>query len=108
MQRATQSLHGRIWADPRPPVSAAVGDDRTLPRAPAIFRAYTLVWEEADTFVAWGSGLLAAGERGAAIELLDAALALYRAHGAGEQWAARVLALRDRPLPPRRERRPPR
>jgi class 3 adenylate cyclase/tetratricopeptide (TPR) repeat protein len=59
--------------------------------AAEISRRYGTVWDEADTFRAWGRALRVAGEPGAT-EKFDAAMAIYRRIGAGQAWIDRVEA----------------
>ncbi len=54
------------------------------------FRRYTLPWDEAEALHLWGRGLLSTGERARGIEKLDAAIDIYRRHGAGQPWIDRV------------------
>jgi len=54
------------------------------------FKRYSLLWEIADTFHLWGSSLIEAGERVAALEKFDAAIDIYRRHVAGQRWIDRV------------------
>jgi hypothetical protein len=63
-------------------------------KAVAIFKRYSLPLEEADTLSSWGSALLATGNRAAADARFDAAIDLYRRHGAGQRWIDRVDAAR--------------
>lgn len=65
-------------------------------KAAEIHRRYQVPFDEAETLHCWGRALLAAGERFAALEKLDAATELYRRHGAGERWLQRVQADRLR------------
>jgi class 3 adenylate cyclase len=60
------------------------------------FRRYEVPWREADTLISWGTALLRAGDRGEALEKLDAAIAIYRRIGASSQWLERVLTLKMR------------
>jgi class 3 adenylate cyclase len=60
------------------------------------FRRFELPWHEAEAHLLWGRALLDAGQRGASLEQLDAALAIYRRIGAGPQWLERVLAVKMR------------
>jgi len=53
---------------------------------------YSAVWDEAEALQTWGRALLEAGERGRAVEKLDAAIAIYQRIGAGSRWLERVLA----------------
>jgi tetratricopeptide (TPR) repeat protein len=50
-----------------------------------IFHRYTLPWEETETLRLWGRALGAAGDSRAS-EKFDAAIEIYRRHGAGERW----------------------
>jgi tetratricopeptide (TPR) repeat protein len=61
-------------------------------RAIANFQHYCLPWEEADTLQYWGRALLAAGERTRAIEKFDAAIEIYRSHGASTRFIDYVVA----------------
>ncbi len=65
-------------------------------KAVEIQRRYQVPFDEAETLHYWGRALLAAGECSAALEKLDAAMELYRRHGAGERWLERVQADRLR------------
>lgn len=56
------------------------------------FRRYSLPWDEAEALHLWGRALLRARRRGAALEKLDAAIDLYRRHGAGRRFIDRVEA----------------
>ena len=58
----------------------------------ATFQHYCLPWEQADTLQFWGRALLAAGERARAIEKFDAAIEIYRSHGAGARFVEYVIA----------------
>jgi tetratricopeptide (TPR) repeat protein len=62
--------------------------------AVTIFRKYALPWEEADTLQRWGRALTAAGQNDRAAEKFDAAIEVYRRHGAGQRWIDRVEAAR--------------
>jgi tetratricopeptide (TPR) repeat protein len=57
--------------------------------AVTIFRKYALPWEEADTLHRWGRTLLAAAPD-RANQKFDAAIEIYRRHGAGQRWIDRV------------------
>lgn len=67
-------------------------------QAVEVFRRYRLPWDEAEAFEAWGEALAAKGRRlrRAALEKIDAALDIYRAHGAGQPLIDRVRASRER------------
>jgi tetratricopeptide (TPR) repeat protein len=65
-------------------------------KAAEIHRRYQVPFDEAETLHYWGRALLATGECSAALEKLDAAMELYRRHGAGERWLERVRADRLR------------
>ncbi len=67
-------------------------------RAIDIFRRYTLPWDEAEALHLWGQALLNTRRRSAAIEKLDAAIEIYRRHGAGQPFIDRVEADRKRAL----------
>jgi tetratricopeptide (TPR) repeat protein len=56
------------------------------------FHRYTLPWEEAEALHLWGRALLATGQRERGLEKLDAAIEIYRRHGAGHLWIGRVEA----------------
>jgi class 3 adenylate cyclase/tetratricopeptide (TPR) repeat protein len=62
----------------------------------ATFRRFHLPFREADVLVSWGRALLRDGDRAAALEKLDAAIAIYRRIGADSQWLERVLTLKMR------------
>jgi len=74
--------------------------DTQFEKAIATFQRYCLPWEEADTLQYWGRALHAAGEHERAIEKFDAAIEIYRSHGAGKQFIDYVMAdkLRARDL----------
>ncbi len=55
-------------------------------RAVEIYRHYQVPFEEAEALHYWGRAMIAAGDRGMALEKLDAAAEIYRRHGAGERW----------------------
>jgi DNA-binding CsgD family transcriptional regulator len=88
-----RGLAGRI-ALAEAAVAAAAGrseqSDVAFQRAIECFRRYTLPWDEAEALHLWGRALLAAGQRARAREQLDGAAEVYRRHGAGEPWIARV------------------
>ncbi|HVE91728.1 MAG TPA: AAA family ATPase [Actinomycetota bacterium] len=58
------------------------------------FRAYSVPWEEAETFVSWAQALIGSGREGEAAEKLDTATAIYRRIGAAEPWFDRISAVR--------------
>jgi len=64
-------------------------------KAIATFKRYELPWEEAETFLYWGRDANAAGDSRAS-EKFDAAIEIYRRHGAGQRWIDRVEAERAR------------
>ncbi len=64
--------------------------------AQMIFQRHGLLWEEAEALHRWGRALLASHECAPALAKLDAAIELYRGHGAGGVWVERVLADRRR------------
>jgi class 3 adenylate cyclase len=91
-------VHQLAFADAA--IAAARGD---MASAGALFesaltgyRHFELPWHEAEARLLWGRALLDAGQRGSALEQLDAALAIYRRIGAGAQWLERVLAVKMR------------
>ena len=63
-------------------------------RAIATFTRYSLPWEQAETLLQWGR-VLAAGDEHRANEKFDAAIEIYRRHGAGERWFERVQEARS-------------
>src|SRR5262249_52212440 len=81
-------------------VAAAQSESSTaethFEKAIAIFQHYCLPWEEADTLQYWGRALLTAGERTRSIEKFDAAIEIYRSHGAGTRFIEYVMADRMR------------
>jgi tetratricopeptide (TPR) repeat protein len=64
--------------------------DTQFERAIASYRCYGLPWEEAETLRCWGRALMAAGQSDRAIDKFDAAIEIYRSHGAGARWIERV------------------
>ncbi|MCK6564290.1 MAG: AAA family ATPase [Dehalococcoidia bacterium] len=95
---------------PRSSLDAAVlGEaEAHFQRAVRILRNYTLPWDEAEALHLWGQALSRARRRSAALEKFDAAIDLYRCHGAGDRFIDRVEAEKKRALrtAPRREPRP--
>ena len=77
-------------------MAAAQGEyaaaETNFEKAIATFQHYCLPWEEADTLQHWGRALLAASERARAIEKFDAAIEIYRSHGAGTRFVEYVMA----------------
>lgn len=69
-------------------------------------RQYSLPWDEAETLHYWGRALLRAGQLDRAQERLDAAIKIYRDHGAGQCWIDRVEADRCRADQPSVDPRP--
>jgi hypothetical protein len=65
-------------------------------RAVEIYRRYQVPFEEAEALHYWGRALIAAGNRGAALDRLGAAAEIYRRHGAGERWIEAIQADRMR------------
>jgi len=59
-----------------------------------ILKRYCLPWDEADTLYHWGLALNKAGGYSEANEKFDAAIEIYRGHGAGQRWIDRVEAAR--------------
>jgi tetratricopeptide (TPR) repeat protein len=74
-------------------VTAAEGNvdsaEQQFARALEIFDRYTLPFEAAETFLYWGRSLKALSDSRAS-EKFDAAIELYRRHGAGQRWIDRV------------------
>jgi class 3 adenylate cyclase len=68
------------------------GPDRWFEAAVGSARQFEDRWSQAECLQLWGRALLDAGNRRAAGEKLDAALAIYREMGAGTPWLQRVLA----------------
>jgi tetratricopeptide (TPR) repeat protein len=78
-------------------VVAAAQDRSFAPHfenAIATFRRYSLPWDEADALHDWGVALNKAAEYSGAREKFDAAIEIYRPHGAGQRWIDRVEAAR--------------
>jgi tetratricopeptide (TPR) repeat protein len=65
-------------------------------RAIAIYRRYSLPWEEAEAFYLWGRALLDAGETSSADQKLESAIEIYRRIGAGQAWIDRALIQKAR------------
>src|SRR5262249_44354408 len=61
-----------------------------------VLRKFQLPWDEAQALECWGTALIKAGESKLGDRRLDAAVALYRRHGAGRQWLQRLARLRAR------------
>jgi tetratricopeptide (TPR) repeat protein len=68
---------------------AADADER-FDKSLRIFRHYQLRVDEAEVLHQWGRSLVRAGDHSGSAEKLDAALDVYRAHGAGPQWLDRI------------------
>ncbi len=68
----------------------------------ATFKRYSLPWEEADTLHDWGIALNRAGEYSVANQKFDAAIEIYRGHGAGQRWIDRVEGARRSSVPARK------
>jgi class 3 adenylate cyclase/tetratricopeptide (TPR) repeat protein len=66
-------------------------------QALAVYRRYTLPWEEAEAHLSWGRALRAAGDTSAAAAHLDEAIAIYRRMGAGPRWLERVDQISGEP-----------
>jgi class 3 adenylate cyclase/tetratricopeptide (TPR) repeat protein len=61
-----------------------------------IFERHGVVFEESECLYQWAHALIGVGQRGRALEKLDAALVILRRIGAGSAWLERVLALKMR------------
>jgi predicted ATPase len=71
------------------------------------FQCYRLPWEEAETLLYCGRVLSSAGDS-RANQKFDAAIEIYRRHGAGQRWIDRVEAARiELPAAPRSKQLPP-
>jgi tetratricopeptide (TPR) repeat protein len=68
-----------------------------LDKAIAIFRRYSLLWDEAEAFYSYGRVLLAALDKRRANEKFDAAIELYQRHDAGQRFIHRVKSARATP-----------
>ncbi len=71
---------------------------RSLERAILNFREYRLPWEEARALEARSKAAAQQGDSQTAFNEIDAALAIYREHGAGQPWVDRVQAERETAL----------
>ncbi len=67
-----------------------------LAEALTIFQRHSVVFEQSECLYQWGRVLIDAGQRGRALEKLDAALEILRRIGAGSAWLERVLTLKMR------------
>jgi tetratricopeptide (TPR) repeat protein len=63
--------------------------ERQFARAVEVFDRYVLPFEAAETFLYWGRALKATGDS-RANEKFEAAIEIYRRHGAGQRWIDRV------------------
>ncbi|HYL98458.1 MAG TPA: hypothetical protein VEZ90_05840, partial [Blastocatellia bacterium] len=63
-------------------------------KALAIFRRYQVPFDEAESLYCWGKALNASRDYARANEKFDAATAIYRRCGGGEQWIDRIEAAR--------------
>jgi tetratricopeptide (TPR) repeat protein len=70
--------------------------NESFEKAIASFMRYSLPLEIADTFHLWGRTLIDAGERMNALAKFDAAIDIYRHHGAGQRWIDKVADDRRR------------
>jgi class 3 adenylate cyclase len=70
--------------------------EEKLGQACEIFKRFGVPFHESEALYNWGHALIEAGQRGRALEKLDAALAILRRIGAGSAWLERVLALKMR------------
>ncbi len=96
-----EDWRGLVGAVARAEAVVAAADNRIqdaetfFERAMAIFTRYALPWEQAETLHYWGKTLTLAGEHSRATEKFDAAIEIYRRHGAGQRWVDRVEADRN-------------
>ena len=60
--------------------------DQVFDEALRIFRRYKLRVDEAEALHHWGRSLVRAGDPSGAVAKFDAALEIYRTHGAGPAW----------------------
>ncbi|HEY6300897.1 MAG TPA: hypothetical protein VIW95_14765 [Candidatus Binatus sp.] len=96
-----EDWRGLVGAVARAEAVVAAADNRiqdaetSFERAMAIFTRYALPWEQAETLHYWGKTLTLAGEHSRATEKFDAAIEIYRRHGAGQRWVDRVEADRN-------------
>ncbi len=72
--------------------------DRQFESALAIHQKYHLPWEQADTLQCWGRALAAAGASARAAEKFDAAIEVFRSHGAAQRFVEYVMADKTRML----------
>jgi tetratricopeptide (TPR) repeat protein len=72
--------------------------DEVFEKALGNFKRYSLPFEIADTLHLWGRALINAGERASALTKFDAAIDIYRRHGAGQRWTEMVTSDRRRAL----------
>jgi tetratricopeptide (TPR) repeat protein len=68
-------------------------------KAIANFQRYSLPWDEADALYDWGVALMIAGEYSLANAKFDAAIGIYRRHGAGQRWLDRVETAKHSSVP---------
>ena len=95
-----RGLAGRVTLAEAVIAGAARGSevDTLYDGAIARFRSFGLPWDEAEGLHYWARALGAAGQFARALDTFDAAIEVYRNHGAGEQWPERVLNDRRRLL----------
>jgi non-specific serine/threonine protein kinase len=67
--------------------------DAHFTRTGEIFDRFRLPWEEAETLLLWGLALNVTGDARAS-EKFDAAIMVYRRHGAGDRWLEHARSLR--------------
>jgi hypothetical protein len=68
---------------------------RSLGEAVAVYRETRLPWEEARACQVWSQAAAQQGVREIAIRQIDAALAIYRDHGAGQVWIEQANKIRE-------------
>jgi tetratricopeptide (TPR) repeat protein len=61
-----------------------------------VFERFSLVWDQADVLRSWGRALVAIGEMNQAVDKFDAAIEIYRRHGAGQRWIDYIVVKRNR------------
>ena len=98
-----RGLAGRVALAEAVAAGMAGGTDEAeahLSRAVAIFRRFSLPWDEAEALVLRGHfyGHAGRSHRHAASESFDKAAAIYSAHGASQPWLDHVAALKHRTL----------
>jgi hypothetical protein len=87
-----EDFHGHVahvaLADSLTAAAHAISESaqRSFTQAVDVLRRYELPWEKAQAHHLWAKALLRAGQRSRANQHFEAAIKIYRRHGAGAAW----------------------